>query len=121
VFKHGTWVGFADPAPGADLAAQAVEILNEYGPVSPGTAAGDFGTITLNPGPGFVVYGHHPAVLTFVGPDDLVEIDRLSVGLHGRNKRDRDGRELEIIHVEDNRALQPEQPAHPPNDAPQGT
>jgi hypothetical protein len=103
VFEHGTWVGFADPAPDADLAAEAVELLREYGPMCPGTTAGDFGTITLDSGLGFLVSGHHDAVLTFVGPDELSVTDALSVGLHGRAMRDLDGRELRVIHVEDNR------------------
>lgn len=104
VFAHGTCVILMEPV--ADLEAAAVEILREYGPVHAGTPAGDFGTITLDPGPGWVVYGHHNDVLTYVGPDEIdgdgADGD-LAIGLYGRSKRDQDGRELQVVHVEDNR------------------
>jgi hypothetical protein len=103
LFRHGTCVVLVDPGDEADLAAQAIAILREYGPVHAGTPAGDFGTITLDPGPGFVVYGHHDDVLTFVGADEVIEPDDLTVGLYGRTKRDQDGRELDVVHVEDKR------------------
>jgi hypothetical protein len=103
LFRHGTCVVLVDPGPEADLAAQAIAILREYGPVHVGTPAGDFGTITLDPGPGFVVYGHHDDVLTFVGENEVTEPDDLKVGLYGRTKRDQDGRELDVVHVEDKR------------------
>jgi hypothetical protein len=103
-FAHGTCVVLPDPEPGVDLAAQAVDILREYGPVHVGTPAGDFGTITLDPGPGWVVYGHHDDVLTYVGPDEVSDTGDLAVGLYGRDKRDADGHELHVVHVEDKRS-----------------
>ncbi|WP_090791490.1 hypothetical protein [Asanoa ishikariensis] len=103
VFAHGTCVVL--PAPGAadDLAQRATDILREYGPVHAGSPAGDFGTITLDPGPGWVVWGHHNDVLTYVGPDEVTDGTDLVVGLHGRSKRDRDGHDLAVVHVEDKR------------------
>jgi hypothetical protein len=103
LFRHGTCVVFAAPAADADLAADAVALLREYGPVVAGGPAGDFGTITLDPGPGYVVSGHHHDVLTFVSPEEVDPHDDLTVGLYGRSKRDRDGRELDVVHVEDRR------------------
>ena len=104
VFRHGTCVVLPDPDSGADLAADAVAILREYGPVRPASAAGDFGVIRLDPGPGFVVYGHHNDVLTYVDPDEVGGSDEdVTVGLYGRSKRDRDGHDLDVIHVEDRR------------------
>ena len=103
VFRHGTCVVLVDPEPRADLSAEAVAILREHGPVRAGSPAGDFGTITLDPGPGYVVYGNHQDVLTFVDPSEVSEPDDLTIGLHGRSKRDRDARELEVIHVQDRR------------------
>ncbi len=103
VFAHGTCVVLPDPAPGVDLAAQAVEILREYGPVHVGSPSADFGTVTLDPGPGWAVYGHHNDVLTYVGPDEVSDDSDLAVGLYGRHKRDRDGHELTVVHVEDKR------------------
>ncbi|BCJ40278.1 hypothetical protein GCM10010168_31360 [Actinoplanes ianthinogenes] len=101
VFEHGTCVVLTAPA--QDLAAQATEILREFGPVQAGTPAGDFDTITLSEAPGWVVTGHHPDVLTYVAPGEPPEESALHVGLTGRAKRDRDGRELTVVHVEDRR------------------
>lgn len=105
VFANGTCVILPEPEPTADLAAEAVEILREYGPVVGGTGAGDFGTITLDPGPGWVVYGHHNDVLTYVASDEMADDDPddLTIGLYGRGKRGQDGEELKVIHVEDRR------------------
>ena len=97
-FEHGTCVVLA--APGDDLPARAVEILREYGPVHTGTPAADFGTIHLEDAPGWVVTGHHPDVLTYVAPGEVTQPDNLVVGLAGRAKRDRDGHELKVVHVE---------------------
>ncbi|SCG61336.1 hypothetical protein [Micromonospora halophytica] len=103
VFANGTCVVLPDPGPSVDLAGQAVDILREYGPVHAGSPAGDFGTITLDPGPGWVVHGHHNDVLTYVGPDEISDGSDLAVGLYGRSKRDQDGHELNVVHVEDKR------------------
>ncbi|MFB4313219.1 hypothetical protein [Actinomadura sp. 21ATH] len=100
-FEHGTCVILM--APEDDLAAQAVGILREYGPVAAGTPAADFGTIELDDAPGWVVYGHHDDVLTYVAPGEVEDPDELRVGLLGRSKRDLDGRELTVVHVEDRR------------------
>ena len=103
LFAHGTCVVLLDPAD--DLADQAVGIMREYGPVHVGSPAGDFGTIDLDAAPGWAVTGHHPDVLTYVAPEEVSEPDNdLVVGLTGRAKRDLDGRELTVVHVEDRRA-----------------
>ncbi|WP_433290566.1 hypothetical protein ACQP2F_23215 [Actinoplanes sp. CA-030573] len=99
VFEHGTCVVFAEAGTG-DLATRAVDVLREFGPVRTGTPAADFGTITLEETPGWVVTGHHPDVLTFVSPDEVDQHDTLVVGLTGRAKRDQDGRSLTVVHVE---------------------
>lgn len=104
VFRHGTCVVLPAPRPRADLAAAAVRILRRYGPVQAGTPAGDFEVVTLDPGPGWVVLGHHPDVLNYVDPGEVSDGDDAFVGLLGRAGRDRDGRELEVAHVEDRRA-----------------
>lgn len=102
LLAHGTCVVLVDPA--GDLAAEAVGILREYGPVHPGSPAGDFGTIDLAAAPGWVVWGHHPEVLTYVAPEEVSPpVSDVLVGLAGRAKRDRDGWELTVVHVEDKR------------------
>jgi hypothetical protein len=101
LFAHGTCVVLTEPV--GDLAAQATAILAEYGPVHPGGPAGDFSVVRLTAAPGWVVTGHHPDVLTYVAPDEAPEPTDLTIGLTGRANRDRDGHELQVIHVEDNR------------------
>lgn len=41
--------------PEADLSAQAIALMKEWGPVHAGCSAGDFGTIDLTNAPGWVV------------------------------------------------------------------
>ncbi|MGH3242068.1 MAG: hypothetical protein ACRDNL_16965 [Spirillospora sp.] len=102
LFEHGTCVILMEPAD--DLAAQAVELLREYGPVTGGTSAGDFGTIDLDAAPGWAVYGHHNDVLNYVSPEEVEDgADDVVVGLLGRSKRGQDGLELNVVHVEDKR------------------
>jgi hypothetical protein len=103
LFKNGTCVILMEPQ--TDLSAQAVALIKEWGPVHPGSSAGDFGTIDLTNAPGWVVTSHHNDILTFVAADEVGQRDPtdLVVGLLGRAKRDQDARELEIIHVEDKR------------------
>jgi hypothetical protein len=104
LFENGTCVILVDPAD--DLAARAVAILREFGPVRPGSPAADFGTVPLQKAPGWVVTGHHPDVLTYVALDEVPEKDEnttLAVGLIGRAHRDQDAQDLTVIHVEDRR------------------
>jgi hypothetical protein len=104
LFENGTCVVLVDP--GEDLAGQAVALLGEHGPVRPGSSFGDFATITLDDGRGWVVTCHHTDILTYVAADE-VGADRASdpvVGLLGRSKRGRDAEELRVVHVEDRRS-----------------
>ena len=101
LFANGTCVILMEPA--EDLAAQAVDLLRQYGPVQVGTPSADFTVITLTDAPGWVVTGHHNDVLTYVGPDEVSEPHDIAVGITGRGKRDLDGRELVVLHVEDQR------------------
>jgi hypothetical protein len=103
LFKHGTCVILMEPA--ADLSAQALVLMREWGPVQVGTSAGDFNVIDPVHAPGWVVTSHHNDIMTYVGPDEMGQPNPgdLFVGLFGREKRDRDAHELEIIHVEEKR------------------
>lgn len=103
LFENGTCVILMDPE--KDLAAQATALLKEWGPVYPATPHGDFGTITLENGRGWVVYCHNNVILTFVGPDEIdPDSEDVVIGLHGRSKRGQDAAGLRVIHVEDRRA-----------------
>ncbi|MEV6051481.1 hypothetical protein [Streptomyces sp. NPDC052107] len=101
LFEHGTCVVLEQPT--GDPAAQATEILREFGPVRVGGPAGDFRVLELNNGEGWLVTGHHPDVVTFVPLDDSADPSHLAVGILGRSRRDRDGTELHVVHVEDDR------------------
>ncbi|MEU7838174.1 MULTISPECIES: hypothetical protein [unclassified Nonomuraea] len=99
LFANGTCVILMEPTD--DLGQQATSLLREYGPVHAGTPAGDFDIVDLDDAPGWAVTGHHPDVLTYVDPSELENHDDLTVGLFGRSKRDQDGHDLIVIHIED--------------------
>jgi len=102
LFENGTCVILMEPE--ADLAAQATALLREYGPVRVGSSFGDFSTITLEDGHGWVVTCHHNDILTFVGPDEASpDAQDVVVGLLGRSKRGQDAEQLRVLHVEDKR------------------
>lgn len=102
LFEYGTCVLLMEPE--ADLAAQATALLREYGPVHAGSSFGDFSTITLEDGRGWVVTCHHDDILTLVGPDEIsADAEDVVVGLLGRSKRGQDAEELRVLHVEDKR------------------
>ncbi|MEV4059003.1 hypothetical protein [Nonomuraea dietziae] len=102
LFANGTCVILMEPD--GDLAGQARDLLREFGPVQAGTPASDFTTIGLDDAPGWAVTCHHPDILTYVADDELEADDDLTVGLFGRGKRDQDGHELVVVHVEDKRS-----------------
>lgn len=105
LFEHGTCVVLEEPV--GPLADRGTEILREFGPVSVSGPAGDFRVLELKNGEGWLVTGHHPDVVTYVALDECEDPSHLAVGIHGRSKRDRDGREPHVVHVEDARPPAP--------------
>ena len=105
LFENGTCVALADAAPGDDLAERARAIMREWGPVVVGTDAADFNVLPLSDYPGWVVTCHHPDILVYLSPDDMVTEDtpEMMIGLIGRSRRDLDAQELNVVHVEDGR------------------
>jgi hypothetical protein len=105
LFENATCVILVEP--GDDLAAQAVALMKEWGPVHPGSPAGDFGVIELPDALGWIVTGHHDDILTLVRFDEVSsgDVNDLVVGLLGRSKRDLDSAELRVFHVEDRRSV----------------
>ncbi|MGW7408078.1 hypothetical protein ACWGI9_31030 [Streptomyces sp. NPDC054833] len=99
LFEHGTCVVLEEPE--GQLDERATELLREFGPVHVAGPAGDFRVLELKNDEGWLVTGHHPDVVTFVGLDEPADPSHLAVGIHGRSKRDQDGRELHVVHVED--------------------
>ena len=70
VFRGGTVVAFVEPDASVDLAIAAQALMKEYGPVHPGSPAGDFGVTRLRQGYGWAVTSHHPDIFTLVLPSE---------------------------------------------------
>lgn len=101
LFKNGTYIIFdnADTIPNLEI--EAIKSMKEFGPVYPGGPAGDFGVTHLNKTDGWVISGHGYGMYTYVDPDELKSEspDDTEIGLTGRNKRDLDGKNPIIIHI----------------------
>jgi hypothetical protein len=103
LFENGTCVALPDASPGDDLAASAIALMREWGPVQVATPSADFNVLPLAGLPGWVVTCHHPDILNYLSPDDMVTEDtpEMMIGLIGRSRRDLDSQELKVVHVED--------------------
>ena len=75
--------------------------MKEYGPVYPGSPAGDFGVIKLNKTTGWVVSGDCYGMYTYVNPGELgsKKPGDVEIGLLGRMKRDKDGKNPVVLHI----------------------
>jgi len=78
--------------------------MKEFGPVHAGGPAGDFSITKLKLTEGWSISGHYYGMYTYVHPDELkaAGIDtgkEVEIGLLGRSKRNRDGEECRIIHM----------------------
>ena len=109
VFAHGTIVLFEEVITNNEEVEQkAVEAMNRYGPVMPGSPAADFNVVSVQAkfGGGWMVTSWNKNIYTLVLPDSKDELkvednaDDLVVGLQGRGKRHLDSQELKVIHVE---------------------
>ena len=101
LFENGTYIIFDDLNGISDVQQEAIRLMKEYGPVSPGGPSGDFGVTHLNKTEGWVVSGHGYGMYTYVHPSELNQSapDDSAIGLFGRSKRARDAKNLKIIHV----------------------
>ena len=80
---------------------EAIKLMKEYGPVFGGGPAGDFGVTHLNRTEGWVVSGHGYGMYTYVSPNELKseKPDDMEIGLYGRSKRNLDGKNPIVIHI----------------------
>lgn len=106
LFEYGTFVILQDPAD--NLCQQAIELLQEWGPVHPGSSSGDFNTIPLHDDLGWLVTCHHNDIQTLITRDEVGVLpegfpESLMIGTQGRSRRAADADRLAVIHVEDNR------------------
>lgn len=101
LFKNGTYVIFDDASMIADIREEASAEMKEFGPIQIGAAGGDFGVTYLDKTKGWVVSGHGYGMYTYVHPSEIdsIEPTDLEIGMFGRAKRDLDGQNPEIVHV----------------------
>lgn len=97
LFRHGTLVLLDEAS--SDPGDMATKLLKRSGPVAGGSNAGDFGTLTLTHGRGWLVTCHHEKIFTFVppNPDSSDPNSDMLIGLLGRANRHRDATDLEIV------------------------
>lgn len=101
LFSNGTVV-ILDKARSEDnVEDQAIALMKQFGPVYAGTSAGDMTIKQFNKPYGWLVSGHGPGIFTYVHPSELQisNPEDILVGIHGRSKRDKDSKEMRIIHV----------------------
>lgn len=101
LFKNGTYIVFDKADTITNIQHEAIKQMKEYGPVFAGGPAGDFDVIHLNKTEGWIVSGHGYGMYTYVNPSELESKNPpdIEIGLYGRSKRDKDGKNPEIIHV----------------------
>ena len=101
VFRHGTCVILMEGASSKeDAAAKAIQIISEYGPVWIAAPSADFNVTGNSAAEGIIVTCWNNDVLNFIGKDEGGNINMLEKALLGRSKRDEDGRNPEVLHVE---------------------
>lgn len=101
LFENGTYIIFDKADTIKDIREEAIKLMKEYGPVYAGGTAGDFGVTHLDKTEGWVVSGHCYGMYTYVNPAEI-EADTpndAAIGLLGRSKRDKDGKNPVIVHV----------------------
>jgi hypothetical protein len=101
LFQNGTYIIFnnADTIP--NIEAEAIKLMKEYGPVYGGSPAGDFSTTTLYNNAGWTISSHCYGMYTYVSPKEFQseKPDDLKAGLYGRSKRNKDGENPIVIHI----------------------
>ena len=100
VFSNGTYIIIEDSTI-TDSKKKAIEIMKEYGPVYPGSPAGDISITKLSRTDGWVVGGYYYGMYTYVSPREMEKENPgdIDVGLWGRQKRGKDAKELKVIYV----------------------
>lgn len=88
-------------SPEGDAQAQAIKILKEHGLVVAGTPSGDFEVTKIPEINGWVVTGDYPGIMMYVSLEEGEKKGDFEIGMIGRTKRELDGKELEIVYVED--------------------
>lgn len=95
VFEHDTCVIIYKSQ--GNLKNEATEVLKKYGSVTPGTESADFTVMKVDSG--WIVTGDQPGILNYVSEDEGNGKEDYEIGLIGRNKKERDSKELKIVYL----------------------
>lgn len=102
LFKNGTCVMLLNPE--KDVKAQAMKILKEHGPVIAGTPSGDFEVTKIPEIKGWIITGDYPGIMMYVSEEEAgTKNSDFEIGIIGRTKREQDGKDLVVVHIEDKR------------------
>lgn len=106
LFKNDTYIIFDDINTVENVKEESIKLMKEFGPVFAGGPAGDFSIIHLNSTEGWLVSGHGYGMYTYVHPSELSSEypNDMEIGLYGRSKRNLDGENPEIIHINTRRS-----------------
>lgn len=101
LFQNGTYIIFDSIKDSKNIKEEAIRKMKKYGPVSAGGPAGDFNVINLKNPKAWIVSGHYYGMYTYVNPKELDSQtpNDVTVGLFGRSKRNLDGLNPIVIHV----------------------
>ncbi|WP_149206757.1 hypothetical protein [Flavobacterium johnsoniae] len=101
LFQNGTYIIFDHAETIPDIENEAIKLMKGFGPVYVQTPSEDFDVTDLKKTEGWIVSGHCYGMYTYVNPKEInwKTPDMEAIGLHGRNKRELDGRNPVIIYV----------------------
>lgn len=102
LFKNGTYIIFEKADGIQDLDNAALKLIKEFGPVYKGERSEDFDVTDLKNTEGWIVSGHGYGMYTYVSTQEMKSkklYNNIEIGLLGRGKRDLDGRNPVIIHI----------------------
>lgn len=107
LFKNGTYIIFEHAEEISNLERKALKLIKEFGPVYTERSE-DFDVTDLKNTEGWIVSGHGYGMYTYVSPQEIKskKPDTTTIGLNGRRKRDLDGRNPVIIHINRQNCLQ---------------
>lgn len=99
LFQNGTYIIFENTDAIDNLEEEAIRLIKKFGPVFIGNSSEDFDVTGLNKTEGWIVSCHGFGIYTYVSPQEIKSKNVNQIGLFGRNKRDLDGKNPIVIHI----------------------
>lgn len=99
LFQNGTYIIFENADAIDNLKEETIRLIEKFGPVSIGNSSEDFDVTSLNKTEGWIVSCHGYGIYTYVSPQEIKSKNVNQIGLFGRNKRDLDGKNPIVIHI----------------------